>query len=214
MTCRPVPRSAWRPPRSPAGCASWWTCSLHHSSGGSVHPGRGRVPVPLARRDGGGFRGFGAGALLVGGDDPPGPWLSQSSMAGPAMLGRVGWCSLRATGRRARSWRLRRARWWRLGACENATAVAAWADKAGSPVTVVTCGERWPDGSLRPSLEDLLGAGETLAEMTGTRHPKPGQRLRHSATRPATCRTSCPSPLLAANSPGKPGTRTSSRRPS
>lgn len=51
----------------------------------------------------------------------------------------------------------------------NVTAVAHWLrDRAGTPdrpVTVIAAGERWPDGSLRPALEDVLGAGGVLAAL-------------------------------------------------
>ncbi|WP_034216464.1 2-phosphosulfolactate phosphatase [Actinoplanes subtropicus] len=46
----------------------------------------------------------------------------------------------------------------------NAAAAAAWVrERAGDrPIGVVASGERWPDGSLRPAIEDLLGAGAFL----------------------------------------------------
>jgi 2-phosphosulfolactate phosphatase len=48
----------------------------------------------------------------------------------------------------------------------NVRAVARWLRRrpisADTPVTVVAAGERWPDGSLRPALEDLVGAGAVI----------------------------------------------------
>ena len=46
-----------------------------------------------------------------------------------------------------------------VAAClRNARAVAEFARSRPGPVNVIACGERWPDGRLRPCWEDLVGA--------------------------------------------------------
>jgi 2-phosphosulfolactate phosphatase len=57
-----------------------------------------------------------------------------------------------------------------IACLRNASATSRWLVGHGRgtpdhPVSVIAAGERWPDGSLRPALEDLLGAGAVIAAL-------------------------------------------------
>lgn len=58
------------------------------------------------------------------------------------------------------------------GCLRNARAAAERALRLGGPVAVIAAGERWRDGSLRPALEDLLGAGAVISHFAGLRSPE------------------------------------------
>ncbi len=58
------------------------------------------------------------------------------------------------------------------GCLRNARAVAEAAQRAGRTFNVIPSGERWRDGSLRPALEDALGAGAILSCLPGPRSPE------------------------------------------
>lgn len=54
------------------------------------------------------------------------------------------------------------------GSLRNAKAVADIIREHGNSVAVIAAGERWPNGDLRPSLEDLIGAGAILSYFEDT----------------------------------------------
>ena len=54
----------------------------------------------------------------------------------------------------------------------NAPTVAKRAAACGSRVALIPAGERWEDDTLRPCLEDLIGAGAVLAELAGSTSPE------------------------------------------
>ena len=111
-----------------------------------------------------------SGAVLADGSDPTGPSLSPARLSDlapgtavvlPSPNGSNCAATAAETGAEVVA-----------GCLRNAAAVARWVAAQGRPVAVVAAGERWPDGSLRPAVEDLVGAGAILAALPGRVSPE------------------------------------------
>ncbi|OLS27996.1 MAG: 2-phosphosulfolactate phosphatase [Candidatus Heimdallarchaeota archaeon LC_2] len=60
-----------------------------------------------------------------------------------------------------------------VGCLRNASYVAKVAQLNGDRIAVIACGERWVgDDTLRPSFEDLLGAGAVISYLNGRLSPE------------------------------------------
>ena len=58
------------------------------------------------------------------------------------------------------------------GCLRNCMAVAEYAVQLGSSIAVIPAGEKWSNGTLRPAIEDLIGAGAIINYLTGTKSPE------------------------------------------
>ena len=58
------------------------------------------------------------------------------------------------------------------GCLRNAKAVADFAQSYGNNIALIPAGEKWSNGSLRPAIEDFIGAGAILNYLKGSLSPE------------------------------------------
>jgi len=58
------------------------------------------------------------------------------------------------------------------GCLRNSKTIAQWAMAHGTRIAIIPAGERWRNGSLRPALEDLIGAGAIISYLDGRLSPE------------------------------------------
>ena len=58
------------------------------------------------------------------------------------------------------------------GCLRNCLAIAKYTTRLGGSVAVIPAGERWNDKTLRPAVEDLIGAGAIINYLEGTKSPE------------------------------------------
>jgi 2-phosphosulfolactate phosphatase len=80
----------------------------------------------------------------------------------------------------------------------NASAVARAARQLGSTFAVVPAGERWADGSLRPAIEDWIGAGAVMSALPGRPSPEAAMAIAAFESVGRQC-----GPILDGSSSGK-----------
>jgi 2-phosphosulfolactate phosphatase len=141
---------------------------LSFSTAVDVACGLGAAVLPLASTDDAEAIAAASGARAAGARSGDGPSLSPASLLGLTARDRLVLPSpnggaLSAAAARAGATVL-------AGSLRNARATARTAQahldsSADATVTVLAAGERWPNGALRPALEDLVGAGRVLAAL-------------------------------------------------
>lgn len=133
----------------------------------AVEAGGGVIPAEWGRDSDAAAVAAARGALLAGRREDGGPSLSPTDLLTLRTGTRLVLPSPNGAAIAARLAAMRDSPVVLAGCLRNATATARRARElaGGDPIGFVAAGERWPDGTLRPAVEDLLGAGAVLAAL-------------------------------------------------